>query len=280
MLDRLIVGLAEFSRRHALAVALGGLLLAAVSAFYAVTHLDVSTDTDRMFSSSLPWRQQADKLNKEFPQFNDLLVAVIDAREPEQADATAAALADALAKDHAHFNSVRRPDASPFLRKEGLLFLDTKQLTDLMDRTIDAQPFLGQLVADPSARGLFSALSLLGMGVTKGDVDLGPYLVSLEAFHKAMADALSGHPRPLSWQALLGGSDLSELAGKYTFVLAQPKLDFGALQPGGEATGEDAQRHRRPGVCEVGRRARAHHRTGGARGRGVRHRGEGCGGRA
>jgi predicted RND superfamily exporter protein len=93
MLDRLIVGLAEFSRRHALAVALGGLLLAAVSAFYAVTHLDVSTDTDRMFSGSLPWRQQADKLNKEFPQFNDLLVVVIDAREPEQADATAAALA-------------------------------------------------------------------------------------------------------------------------------------------------------------------------------------------
>ena len=235
-MNRLIVGLAEFSRRHALAVALGGLLLAALSAFYAVTHLDVSTDTDRMFSSSLPWRQQADELNKDFPQFNDLLVAVIDAREPEQADATAAALADALAKDHAHFNSVRRPDASPFLRKEGLLFLDTKQLTDLMDRTIDAQPFLGQLVADPTARGLFSALSLLGMGVTKGDVDLGPYLASLEAFHQAMADALAGHPRPLSWQALLGGSELNDLAGKYTFVLAQPKLDFGALQPGGEAT--------------------------------------------
>ena len=147
---------------------LGGLLLAAFSAWYAVTHLSVSTDTDRMFSSSLPWRQQAAELDKDFPQFTDLLVAVIDAHEPEEADATAAALADALAKDHAHFISVRRPDASPFLRKEGLLFLDTKQLTDLMDRTIDAQPFLGQLVADPTARGLFSALSLLGMGVTQG----------------------------------------------------------------------------------------------------------------
>jgi len=237
MLNRLIiVGLAEFSRRHALAVALGGLLLAALSALYAVTHLAVSTDTDRMFSSSLPWRQQSEELNKDFPQFNNLLVAVIDAREPEQADATAAALAEAVAKDRVHFNSVRRPDASPFLRKEGLLFLDTKQLTDLMDRTIDAQPFLGQLVADPTARGLFSALSLLGMGVTKGDVNLGPYLSSLEAFHRAMAEALAGHPRPLSWQALLGGNELSDLAGKYTFVLAQPKLNFGALQPGGEAT--------------------------------------------
>ena len=147
---------------------------------------------------------------------------------------------------------MRRPDASPFLRKEGLLFVDEKPLTDLMDRTIDAQPFLGQLVADPTARGLFSALSLLGMGATKGDADLSPYLVSLDAFHRSMAGVLSGHPRPLSWQSLLGGG-LNDLAGKYKFVLVQPKLDFGALQPGGEATdamrqvigGEDRYRIRR-----------------------------------
>ncbi|HLY90905.1 MAG TPA: MMPL family transporter, partial [Acetobacteraceae bacterium] len=236
MLNRLIVGMADFSQRRALAVTLGGLLFAILASLFAVSHLGVSTDTDLMFSPNLPWRQQAEELNKDFPQFNNLLVAVVDAKEPEEADATAAALADAVAKDHAHFNNVRRPDASPFLHREGLLFLDTKQLSDLMDRTIDAQPFLGQLVADPTARGLFSALSLLGMGVQKGDVDLSPYLASLRAFNQSMVDALGGHPQPLSWQLLLGGSRLNDLAGKYKFVLVQPKLDYGALQPGGEAT--------------------------------------------
>ena len=54
-----------------------------------------------------------------------------------------------------------------------------------------------------------------------------------------MADALAGHPSPLSWQLLLGGG-LNDLAGKYKFVLAQPQQNFGALQPGGEAT--DAMR--------------------------------------
>jgi uncharacterized protein len=235
MFNRLLLRLVDFSQRHALSVALAGLVLAAFSAFYAADHLAVSTDTDLMFAKSLPWRQQAQEFNRSFPQFNNLLVAVIDAQMPEEADATASALADAVAKDHAHFMSVRRPDASPFFQKEGLLFLDTKQLTDLMDRTIDAQPFLGQLAVDPTARGLFSALSLLGMGVTKGDVDLSPYLSSLTAFHRAMADALAGHVQPLSWQSLLGGG-LSDLAGKYSFVLVQPKLDYGALQPGGEAT--------------------------------------------
>src|SRR5690242_3348661 len=236
MLNRLIIGVAEFSRRHALYVALAGLLLAVLSGLYAATHLSVTTDTDQMFSSSLPWRQQSDAMNQAFPQFNNLLVAVIDAHEPEEADATAAALAAAIAKDHTHFDSVRRPDASPFFRKEGLLFLDQKQLSDLMNRTIDAQPFLGQLAADPTARGLFQALSLLGIGVTKGDEDITPYLPSLEAFHRALAEALSGHPTPLSWQSLLGGNDLNNLAGKYVFVLVQPKLDFGALEPGGDAT--------------------------------------------
>ena len=77
-----------------------------------------------------------------------------------------------MAADREHFLTVRRPDASPFLKKEGLLFLETSQLESLVDRMIDAQPFLGELSKDPSARGLFEALSLLGTGVEQGQVTL------------------------------------------------------------------------------------------------------------
>ncbi|MBS0643728.1 MAG: MMPL family transporter [Proteobacteria bacterium] len=237
---RLLIGLVDSSRRHALIHFLGGLLLAAFSAWYCLSgHIGVSTDTDLLFKSSLPWRQRAVELNKAFPQFRDLLVAVVQARIPEEADATANQLAAALSKDKEHFLTVRRPDASPFLQKEGMLFLSVPKLTTLMDQTIDAQPFIGQLVADPSSRGLFSALSLLGMGVTKGDADLTPYLTSIEGFHKSMVEALDGKPRPLSWQSLLGGG-IGDLAGPYRFVLVQPKQDYGKLEPGGAAT--DAMR--------------------------------------
>jgi uncharacterized protein len=235
MLIRLLVRLVDFSRRHAWPVVAGGVLLAVFAAWVASNQLGVSTDTDLLFKPSLPWRQQAKEMNRDFPQFRDLLVAVIDARIPEEADATADELATRLAADKAHFLTVRRPDANPFLQKEGLLFLQLTQLSGLMDRTIDAQPFLGQLVADPSARGLLSALSLLGMGVTQADADLSPYLTAIKGFHQAMADALDGHPKPLSWETLLGGG-LSELAGPYHFVLVQPHQDFGALEPGGAAT--------------------------------------------
>jgi hopanoid biosynthesis associated RND transporter like protein HpnN len=234
-LQSLLAGLVDRCQRHAVLVVLGGVLLAALSVYVASTRLGVTTDTDVMFAPSLPWRQEKVAFDKAFPQFKDLLVAVIDAQAPEQAEATAAALAAKLSADTAHFRGVRRPDASPYLRKEGLLFLDQDQLQTLMDSTIDAQPFLGQLVADPSARGLFAALSLLGIGVEKGQADLKPYASALEGFHKAMAAALAGHAQPLSWQRLLGGS-ASELGGKYKFVLAQPRLDYGDLQPGGAAT--------------------------------------------
>jgi hopanoid biosynthesis associated RND transporter like protein HpnN len=235
-LSLLLAHLAASCRRHALPVVLGGILLAVVSAYWATGHLGVTTNTDDLFSPNLPWRQHLAEFNRDFPQFNNLLVAVIDAKVPEAADATAKELAKALSADHTHFLSVRRPDDSPFLRKEGLLFLDIPQLTDLLNRIIDAQPFIGQLVADPTARGLFSALGLLGLGVTQSGADLSPYSPALRAFHESLAAALNGHPTPLSWQQLLGGGGVSDLAGQYRFVLVQPRQDFGALQPGGAAS--------------------------------------------
>ena len=100
---------------------------------------------------------------------------------------------------------------------------------------IDAQPFLSQLARDPSARGLFAALGLVGQGLQKGGVDLTPYRAALAGFERAIAGALAGHPQPLSWTRLLAGS-AADLGGPYKFVLAQPILNSGAIKPGGAAT--------------------------------------------
>jgi uncharacterized protein len=128
MLIRLLVHLVDFSRRHSWPVLFGGVLLALFAGWVASVRLGVSTDTDLLFQDTLPWRQQAAEMNRDFPQYRDLLVAVVDARIPEEADATANDLATRLSADKSHFLTVRRPDANPFLQKEGLLFLPLKQL--------------------------------------------------------------------------------------------------------------------------------------------------------
>ena len=225
---------AACARRAGLAAALA-LALALLGALAVRAGLGVTTDTGSLFSARLPWKERQAALRDAFPQGEDLLVIVVDAAVPEEADVTAAGLADALAADHQHFLSVRRPDAAPYLARNALLFVSEDQLQTLLDQTIDAQPFLGQLAADPSLRGLLGALSLIAQGVEARQANLGPFEPALRAFHEALAAAAAGSPRPLSWETLLAGP-LATLAGHYRFVLAKPRLDYGSLQPGGAAT--------------------------------------------
>ena len=234
-LSPLLAAISEHCRRHAFRVVLIGLALAALSAGLAYERLGVTTNTDRLFSEALPWRQREIAYAREFPQFRDLLVAVIDGASPEQAEETAAGLARALAADTDHFQSVTQPDTSPYLQANGLLFLDQTTLQSVLDQIVDAQPFIGQLVADPSARGLFAALTLVAMGAERQPGDLANFGPSLRAFHAALAAAAEGKAQPLSWETLLGGK-LADLAGRYRFVLLRPKLDYTSLEPGGVAT--------------------------------------------
>jgi hopanoid biosynthesis associated RND transporter like protein HpnN len=230
-----IVATVLFAVRRPLVVLLIAALLAVGCAWLAATRLTVTTDVDELFAASLPWKQRETTLKQLFPQFTDTLVAVIDADSPEAADATAAGLAAALSGDKKHFRTVRRPDSSPFFDRNGLLFLDQPVLENLLNQTIDAQPFLGQLAADPSARGLFAALGLVAMGVERGQADLGPFGTALDSFDVALRGAINGHPKPLSWENLLAGP-VAQMGGPYRFVLVQPTLDYEAVAPGAAAT--------------------------------------------
>jgi hopanoid biosynthesis associated RND transporter like protein HpnN len=234
ILTRPILLLAGFAWRRPLAVCFGFLALLLVSLLLAFTRLGITTDTAALFDANLPWQVREAAFNKAFPQFEDLLVAVVDGVTPEIAETTANDLAARLEIDKTHIAAARRPDAAPYLERNAFLFLDTRDLAEVLDRSTDAQPFLGQLAADPSARGLFSALALLGVGVARGDADLTAYDPALRRFHQSLVDAERGHPVPLSWQRLLGGR-LPDLAGPYRIVLVNPVLNHAALEAGADA---------------------------------------------
>ncbi len=227
--------LAGLCSRRALLVSALALLLAVGALFATATRLGVTTDTGGLFSSHLAWKKRQAELQRDFPHGEDQLVAVIKGDIPEEAAVTAAQLAARLRAEPAHFKLVQTPGQVPYLERNALLFLDAGPLGDLLEKTIDAQPFLGQLAADPSARGLFGALALIGEGVQRGQANLGAFAASLDGFAANLSAAAAGHPTPLSWQRLLSGK-LSDLGGHYQFVVTQPRLDYGSFQPGGAAT--------------------------------------------
>jgi len=228
----LIIGTVSAARRHAWRTVLTCLVLAVLGLFYSAHHLRMDTDTNDLFARTLPWRQAQIQENKDFPQFNGLIVAVVRAATPEEATETAVALKTALGRDKTDFYDASYPAGSAFYAHEGLLLLPPDQLARLLNSIIAAQPFLGQLAADPSARGLFTGLGLISQGVAAG-ADLTPYNQALSAVGRNLQAAANGHAEPLSWQALITSSMGQQDA---EFVLAHPKLDQGTLQPGGVAT--------------------------------------------
>ena len=104
------------------------IVISVLSVFYAIHHFAINTNITNLISADLPWRQRAMEMDRQFPHFRDQLVAVIDAATPEAADATAAGLAAALARDTTHFKLVMRPDAAPFL-----LLIDDCAVAFLLD---------------------------------------------------------------------------------------------------------------------------------------------------
>jgi hopanoid biosynthesis associated RND transporter like protein HpnN len=225
-----IIAIVAAVRRHAVLVILAFLLLAGAGLHYTAGHLSVDTDTNKLFAENLPWRQAQIQENRNFPQFNNVLVAVVRGATPEEAQETAAALNAALNADKTHFHDSSYQSGEAFYHEEGLLLMPPERLANQLGQIVAAQPFLGQLAADPSARGLFNGLGLIAQGVQAG-TDISAYNGALAGVEHNLQAAAAGHVQPLSWQSLL----LSGTGGA-EFVVAHPVLNAGTLQPGGVAT--------------------------------------------
>lgn len=232
---RLAVATVDACRRSAPWVALAALVFTLWAGWFTATHLRMNTDTDALISAALPWKQDERAYDAAFPQQKRLLVAVIDGRTPALADDAAAALVERLRRQPALFPNVGRGDA-PFLRQNGLLYEEPKSLRTLVDRLIAAQPLIGTLAADPSARGLFAAINLLLEGVARGQLTLDRMAPVFGGIAAAAEAAAAGRPvPPLDWQTLFLGREPGRRELR-RFVLIQPAVDFGAVAAADSAT--------------------------------------------
>ena len=207
------------------------LILGAAAAIYAASHFALSSDTEQLISHTLPWRQREASFNNLFQPEGDQIVTVIDGATPELTEQAAAGLAASLESRPDLFHDVSRPDASPFFRRNGLLYEDTADVQSQMAQLVAAQPFLGPLAADPSLRGLANTLSTALSGVTAGQARLSDLRRPITALADVFAPPRPGAAVYFSWRSLISGKPASPRELRH-IVLASPVLDFGKLESG------------------------------------------------
>jgi uncharacterized protein len=231
-------------------VAAAALALGALAMVYVVSHFAMTTDTDKLISSKLPFRQREAQYNKAFPQQGDQVVVVIDGKTPELAEQGAADLAAKLAAKPDAFPYVNRPDADAFFKQNGLLFASLADVKSSMSQLITAQPFLGPLAADPSLRGLMTSLSTATQGVTTGVASLDKINRPIKNLADTLQQLQAGKPAYFSWRALISGDKPDPRELRHV-ILVGPKLDYTALEPGAKASDAIRQAARDLGLDEA-----------------------------
>jgi len=225
----------RLSTRYAWAVIPAFLIAGLLGGVYVSRHIAINTDSSKLLSDSLPWRQQEMKLNRLFPQRTDLMIAVIDGATPEAADEAADALVGALAKRKDVVRTITRPDGGEFFARNGVLFLSVADVQKNMAQLIKAEPFLGTLAADPTLHGVLGAISQSLEGVRLKKTTLEDMKPAVSAIADALERVEQGQHPAFSWRRLITGRepDQSDLR---RFVDIQPVLNYGDLEPGGQAT--------------------------------------------
>ncbi len=224
-----------FSVRHAVWIALGALLVGIGCGWFAAGHFAMNSDTAKLISADVGWRKQQARFETQFPQADNLVLAVIDGATPEKAEEGAASLAAALGKQPELFPSIRRPDAGTFFEHNGLLFLPLDQVKAATARLVDAQPFLAALAGDPSLRGIMTSFGTVLTGVEHGQASLAQIERPMAALADCLDRVLAGKPAFLSWQAMLTGGTPDPRSLR-RFIEIEARLDYGQLTPGTQAT--------------------------------------------
>lgn len=231
MLSSIITRIVDTSRRLAFLVVLLTLVVTAFLGQYAVTHFKINTDVNQLLSQDLPWRQQEKALEKAFPEKVDNLVIVIDGPTADESEGAATMMAERLRALSQQFTSVERPDAIPFFRKNGLLFMSKAELSGTLEQLVQSQPLLGVLATDPSLRGLTGMLDLMTQGLQAKQIDYSRLDAPFTKIADTMEAALEGKDKPLALQSLGGDGKVSPRDLR-KFIVTKPVLDYTALESG------------------------------------------------
>ncbi len=226
-IDRIIISWVQSIERFRIAIIIAFIVLTVFSIFYIIDNLGVSTDTTDMLSEELAWRKLDIEYEKQFPQFNDNVLIVIESETADQATDTAIRLHTALKDNPKLISDIYYPNLLPYFRQSAFLFFNDEELQDLADQLASVQAFLGTLLQDKNLRGLFTMISNAIQHKEDGeDIEIKPLLLEINR-------ALDNENYNVSWQRLMS-SDKVEKSVYREFIMLQTLESKEELLPGAD----------------------------------------------
>ncbi|MFY9642663.1 MAG: MMPL family transporter [Rhodomicrobium sp.] len=235
MVRKLIETIVRFCAGHPWLVIIVAIALAAGSGYYTEQNFALNTDINQLLSPTLPWRQREIAYLKEFPAQQTAILAVVDGPTPEITQEAAQKLTEELNHEPRFVRSASQTQGGPFFEHNGLLYLPLDQVEATLKQLTRSKSFLEALAADPSLRGIISAISLTLRGVRAHIVPANSLAPQFNALAAAMDNALAGTPAYFSWQEFFSGEHASPQETQ-RFVEIDPVIDYKALEPGQAAT--------------------------------------------
>ena len=195
MVRKLIETIVRFCAGHPWLVIIVAIALAAGSGYYTEQNFALNTDINQLLSPTLPWRQREIAYLKEFPAQQTAILAVVDGPTPEITQEAAQKLTEELNHEPRFVRSASQTQGGPFFEHNGLLYLPLDQVEATLKQLTRSKSFLEALAADPSLRGIISAISLTLRGVRAHIVPANSLAPQFNALAAAMDNALAGHSR-------------------------------------------------------------------------------------
>jgi len=167
ILDRFFSRIEHFAYTHSFSVIVVCLIVAVLSIWVTAEKLTFKTGRGDLVAKDLPYVKRHEMFRNEFEDFDGMIV-VVEGEDPEQKKNFVEALADKFKSHPAVFSDVFYKVDTTYFKDKALLFLDQKDLVDLVRKIREHQQFLDNVNSSP---GLNQLLGSINSEISSGMVD-------------------------------------------------------------------------------------------------------------
>ncbi|PPR31870.1 MAG: hypothetical protein CFH28_00305 [Alphaproteobacteria bacterium MarineAlpha6_Bin6] len=198
------------------------LLLTVAAGCFIYKNISVNTSNTDLLSKELTFRKNDIAFKKEFPQFSNNIMIVIDAKNSDIAKDIASSLYTKIKKKEGLlFNDIFYPDEIEFFKNNGLLYLSEEKLEKRLDEMINYQPFISRLSQDQTFYGLLNTINLF-LSAELSD----SYANKINKLLKNLTEQKS-----LTWGDLFSNDNIKNYR---EIIYLQPILDYSKFFPSEE----------------------------------------------